>query len=280
MEQKERSNAAQKLSALIEKGKRTGNLTLKDLMTLEDMNLTIEETDAFYDRLESLSIDVLIEDTLLPVDEDAPPEPEALEEVGAVTEEEMNEAKAMADTLSTDDPVRMYLTEIGKVPPLSPEEEQDLLKRVAEGDEEAKCRMAEANLLLVVSIAKRHAECGMLFPDLIQEGNRGLIKAVETFDCTKGYKFSTYATRWICQTIARAIADCEICRRIPVHKVGMINKVIRVWRQLRHALGRDPSAEEIAAEMHMPVGKVRGLLERAQAPVDWETGASEPEHPL
>ena len=280
MEQKERSNAAQKLSALIEKGKRTGNLTLKDLMTLEDMNLTIEETDAFYDRLESLNIDVLIEDTLLPVDEDAPPEPEALEEVGAVTEEEMNEAKAMADTLSTDDPVRMYLTEIGKVPPLSPEEEQDLLKRVAEGDEEAKCRMAEANLLLVVSIAKRHAECGMLFPDLIQEGNRGLIKAVETFDCTKGYKFSTYATWWICQTITRAIADCEICRRIPVHKVGMINKVIRVWRQLRHALGRDPSAEEIAVEMHMPVGKVRGLLERAQAPVDWETGASEPEHPL
>ena len=280
MEQKERSNAAQKLSALIEKGKRTGNLTLKDLMTLEDMNLTIEETDAFYDRLESLSIDVLIEDTLLPVDEDAPPEPEALEEVGAVTEEEMNEAKAMADTLSTDDPVRMYLTEIGKVPPLSPEEEQDLLKRVAEGDEEAKCRMAEANLLLVVSIAKRHAECGMLFLDLIQEGNRGLIKAVETFDCTKGYKFSTYATRWICQTITRAIADCEICRRIPVHKVGMINKVIRVWRQLRHALGRDPSAEEIAAEMHMPVGKVRGLLARAQAPVGWETGASEPEHPL
>ena len=280
MEQKERSNAAQKLSALIEKGKRTGNLTLKDLMTLEDMNLTIEETDAFYDRLESLSIDVLIEDTLLPVDEDAPPEPEALEEVGAVTEEEMNEAKAMADTLSTDDPVRMYLTEIGKVPPLSPEEEQDLLKRVAEGDEEAKCRMAEANLLLVVSIAKRHAECGMLFPDLIQEGNRGLIKAVETFDYMKGYKFSTYATWWICQTITRAIADCEICRRIPVHKVGMINKVIRVWRQLRHALGRDPSAEEIAAEMHMPVGKVRGLLERAQAPVDWETGASEPEHPL
>ena len=280
MEQKERSNAAQKLSALIEKGKRTGNLTLKDLMTLEDMNLTIEETDAFYDRLESLNIDIAFEDTLLPVDEDAPPEPEALEEVGAVTEEEMNEAKAMADTLSTDDPVRMYLKEIGKVPPLSPEEEQDLLKRVAEGDEEAKCRMAEANLLLVVSIAKRHAECGMLFPDLIQEGNRGLIKAVETFDYMKGYKFSTYATWWICQTITRAIADCEICRRIPVHKVGMINKVIRVWRQLRHALGRDPSAEEIAAEMHMPVGKVRGLLERAQAPVDWETGASEPEHPL
>ena len=155
-----------------------------------------------------------------------------------------------------------------------------MLKRVAEGDEEAKCRMAEANLLLVVSIAKRHAECGMLFLDLIQEGNRGLIKAVETFDYMKGYKFSTYATWWICQTITRAIADCEICRRIPVHKVGMINKVIRVWRQLRHALGRDPSAEEIAAEMHMPVGKVRGLLERAQAPVDWETGASEPEHPL
>ena len=279
MEQKDRT-AAQRLDALVEKGRQAGALTIGDLLTLEELDLSLEETERFYDRIERLNIDIAFEDTLLPVDEDAPPEPEALEEVGAVTEEEMNEAKAMADTLSTDDPVRMYLTEIGKVPPLSPEEEQDLLKRVAEGDEEAKCRMAEANLLLVVSIAKRHAECGMLFPDLIQEGNRGLIKAVETFDCTKGYKFSTYATRWICQTIARAIADCEICRRIPVHKVGMINKVIRVWRQLRHALGRDPSAEEIAAEMHMPVGKVRGLLERAQAPVDWETGASEPEHPL
>ena len=279
MEQKDRT-AAQRLDALVEKGRQTGALTIGDLLTLEELDLSLEETERFYDRIERLNIDIAFEDTLLPVDEDAPPEPEALEEVGAVTEEEMNEAKAMADTLSTDDPVRMYLTEIGKVPPLSPEEEQDLLKRVAEGDEEAKCRMAEANLLLVVSIAKRHAECGMLFLDLIQEGNRGLIKAVETFDCTKGYKFSTYATRWICQTIARAIADCEICRRIPVHKVGMINKVIRVWRQLRHALGRDPSAEEIAAEMHMPVGKVRGLLERAQAPVDWETGASEPEHPL
>ena len=279
MEQKDRT-AAQRLDALVEKGRQAGALTIGDLLTLEELDLSLEETERFYDRIQRLNIDIAFEDTLLPVDEDAPPEPEALEEVGAVTEEEMNEAKAMADTLSTDDPVRMYLTEIGKVPPLSPEEEQDLLKRVAEGDEEAKCRMAEANLLLVVSIAKRHAECGMLFPDLIQEGNRGLIKAVETFDCTKGYKFSTYATRWICQTIARAIADCEICRRIPVHKVGMINKVIRVWRQLRHALGRDPSAEEIAAEMHMPVGKVRGLLERAQAPVDWETGASEPEHPL
>ena len=279
MEQKDRT-AAQRLDALVEKGRQAGALTIGDLLTLEELDLSLEETERFYDRIQRLNIDIAFEDTLLPVDEDAPPEPEALEEVGAVTEEEMNEAKAMADTLSTDDPVRMYLTEIGKVPPLSPEEEQDLLKRVAEGDEEAKCRMAEANLLLVVSIAKRHAECGMLFPDLIQEGNRGLIKAVETFDCTKGYKFSTYATRWICQTIARAIADCEICRRIPVHKVGMINKVIRVWRQLRHALGRDPSAEEIAAELHMPVGKVRGLLERAQAPVDWETGASEPEHPL
>ena len=279
MEQKDRT-AAQRLDALVEKGRQAGALTIGDLLTLEELDLSLEETERFYDRIERLNIDIAFEDTLLPVDEDAPPEPEALEEVGAVTEEEMNEAKAMADTLSTDDPVRMYLTEIGKVPPLSPEEEQDLLKRVAEGDEEAKCRMAEANLLLVVSIAKRHAECGMLFLDLIQEGNRGLIKAVETFDCTKGYKFSTYATRWICQTIARAIADCEICRRIPVHKVGMINKVIRVWRQLRHALGRDPSAEEIAAELHMPVGKVRGLLERAQAPVDWETGASEPEHPL
>ncbi len=254
MEQKDRT-AAQRLDALVE----------KDLLTLEELDLSLEETERFYDRIERLNIDIAFEDTLLPVDEDAPPEPEALEEVGAVTEEEMNEAKAMADTLSTDDPVRMYLTEIGKVPPLSPEEEQDLLKRVAEGDEEAKCRMAEANLLLVVSIAKRHAECGMLFPDLIQEGNRGLIKAVETFDYMKGYKFSTYATWWICQTITRAIADCEICRRIPVHKVGMINKVIRVWRQLRHALGRDRQGAR-PARARAGAGRLGNGCVRAGAP--------------
>ena len=157
-------------------------------MVLEDMNLSSEETEKFYDRLESLSIDVLGDDALPPVDDDALPELEELEEIEEVTEEEMNETEAMADTFSTDDPVRMYLKEIGKVPLLTPEEEQDLAKRMAEGDEEAKRRMAEANLRLVVSIAKRYVGRGMLFLDLIQEGNLGLIKAVEKFDSTKGFK--------------------------------------------------------------------------------------------
>ena len=209
----------EKLNDLVEKGKKTGKLSSKDLMVLEDMNLSSEETEKFYDRLESLNIDVLSDDALPPVDEDALPELEELQEIEEVTEEEMNETEAMADTFSTDDPVRMYLKEIGKVPLLTPEEEQDLAKRMAEGDEEAKRRMAEANLRLVVSIAKRYVGRGMLFLDLIQEGNLGLIKAVEKFDYTKGYKFSTYATWWIRQAITRAIADQARTIRIPVHMV-------------------------------------------------------------
>ena len=260
-----------KLNELVERGKKAGKLSSKDLMALEDMNLSSEETEKFYDRLESLGIDVLGDDALLPVDEDALPE---LEEV---TEEEMNETEAMADTFSTDDPVRMYLKEIGKVPLLTPEEEQDLAKRMAEGDEEAKRRMAEANLRLVVSIAKRYVGRGMLFLDLIQEGNLGLIKAVEKFDYTKGYKFSTYATWWIRQAITRAIADQARTIRIPVHMVETINKVIRVSRQLLQELGHDPSAEEIAAEMNMPVDKVRDILKIAQEPVSLETPIGEEE---
>ena len=177
----------------------------------------------------------------------------------------------------TGDPVRMYLKEIGKVPLLTPEEEQELAKRMAEGDEEAKRRMAEANLRLVVSIAKRYVGRGMLFLDLIQEGNLGLIKAVEKFDYTKGYKFSTYATWWIRQAITRAIADQARTIRIPVHMVETINKVIRVSRQLLQELGHDPSAEEIAAEMNMPVDKVRDILKIAQEPVSLETPIGEEE---
>ena len=267
----------EKLNELIERGKKAGKLSSKDLMALEDMNLSSEETEKFYDRLESLGIDVLGDDTLLPVDEDALPELEELEEIEEVTEEEMNETEAMADTFSTDDPVRMYLKEIGKVPLLTPEEEQDLAKRMAEGDEEAKRRMAEANLRLVVSIAKRYVGRGMLFLDLIQEGNLGLIKAVEKFDYTKGYKFSTYATWWIRQAITRAIADQARTIRIPVHMVETINKVIRVSRQLLQELGHDPSAEEIAAEMNMPVDKVRDILKIAQEPVSLETPIGEEE---
>ena len=267
----------EKLNDLVEKGKKAGKLSSKDLMALEDMNLTSEETEKFYDRLESLNIDVLGDDALPPVDEDALPELEELEEIEEVTEEEMNETEAMADTFSTDDPVRMYLKEIGKVPLLTPEEEQDLAKRMAEGDEEAKRRMAEANLRLVVSIAKRYVGRGMLFLDLIQEGNLGLIKAVEKFDYTKGYKFSTYATWWIRQAITRAIADQARTIRIPVHMVETINKVIRVSRQLLQELGHDPSAEEIAAEMNMPVDKVRDILKIAQEPVSLETPIGEEE---
>ena len=267
----------EKLNELIERGKKAGKLSSKDLMALEDMNLSSEETEKFYDRLESLGIDVLGDDALLPVDEDALPELEELEEIEEVTEEEINETEAMADTFSTDDPVRMYLKEIGKVPLLTPEEEQDLAKRMAEGDEEAKRRMAEANLRLVVSIAKRYVGRGMLFLDLIQEGNLGLIKAVEKFDYTKGYKFSTYATWWIRQAITRAIADQARTIRIPVHMVETINKVIRVSRQLLQELGHDPSAEEIAAEMNMPVDKVREILKIAQEPVSLETPIGEEE---
>ena len=267
----------EKLNDLVEKGKKTGKLSSKDLMVLEDMNLSSEETEKFYDRLESLNIDVLGDDALPPVDEDALPELEELQEIEEVTEEEMNETEAMADTFSTDDPVRMYLKEIGKVPLLTPEEEQDLAKRMAEGDEEAKRHMAEANLRLVVSIAKRYVGRGMLFLDLIQEGNLGLIKAVEKFDYTKGYKFSTYATWWIRQAITRAIADQARTIRIPVHMVETINKVIRVSRQLLQELGHDPSAEEIAAEMNMPVDKVRDILKIAQEPVSLETPIGEEE---
>ena len=267
----------EKLNELVERGKKAGKLSSKDLMALEDMNLSSKETEKFYDRLESLGIDVLGDDALLPVDEDALPELEELEEIEEVTEEEMNETEAMADTFSTDDPVRMYLKEIGKVPLLTPEEEQDLAKRMAEGDEEAKRRMAEANLRLVVSIAKRYVGRGMLFLDLIQEGNLGLIKAVEKFDYTKGYKFSTYATWWIRQAITRAIADQARTIRIPVHMVETINKVIRVSRQLLQELGHDPSAEEIAAEMNMPVDKVRDILKIAQEPVSLETPIGEEE---
>ena len=181
------------------------------------------------------------------------------------------------DSFATDDPVRMYLKEIGKVPLLTPDEEIKLAIQMAEGNEEAKHRMTEANLRLVVSIAKRYVGRGMLFLDLIQEGNLGLIKAVEKFDYTKGYKFSTYATWWIRQAITRAIADQARTIRIPVHMVETINKTIRVSRQLLQELGHDPSAEEIAREMDMPVEKVRDILKIAQEPVSLETPIGEEE---
>ena len=268
----------EKLNALIEKGKKAGKLTSKELMdVLDDMNLEPEELDKFYDKLENLGIDTSGEDILPPLDDEALPALEELQEIEEVTEEKIADTDALVDTFSTDDPVRMYLKEIGKVPLLTPEEEQELARRMADGDEEAKRRMAEANLRLVVSIAKRYVGRGMLFLDLIQEGNLGLIKAVDKFDYTKGYKFSTYATWWIRQAITRAIADQARTIRIPVHMVETINKVIRVSRQLLQELGHDPSAEEIAEEMGMPVDKVRDILKIAQEPVSLETPIGEEE---
>ena len=266
------------LSNLIEKGKKAGKLTLKEIADVIDrLNLSQEQMDRFYDTLEELNIETVGED-LPPIDDDELlPALDELEEIDEVTEEEIAETDSMADSYSTDDPVRMYLKEIGKVSLLTQEEEIELATRMSQGDEEAKRRMAEANLRLVVSIAKRYVGRGMLFLDLIQEGNLGLIKAVEKFDYTKGYKFSTYATWWIRQAITRAIADQARTIRIPVHMVETINKVIRVSRQLLQELGHDPSAEEIAAEMNIPVEKVRDILKIAQEPVSLETPIGEEE---
>ena len=267
------------LNALLEKGKKAGQLTNKELEILDKLNLDTEATDKFYETLDAAGIETIIEedDFLPPIDDDILPELEEIESFEEVTEEEMMDTDAMADSFSTDDPVRMYLKEIGKVALLTPEEEIDLATRMADGDEDAKRRMAEANLRLVVSIAKRYVGRGMLFLDLIQEGNLGLIKAVDKFDYTKGYKFSTYATWWIRQAITRAIADQARTIRIPVHMVETINKVIRVSRQLLQELGHDPSAEEIAEEMGMPVDKVRDILKIAQEPVSLETPIGEEE---
>ena len=264
------------LQELLEKGKKKGNLSTKELSCLEEMNLDTDTIAKFYDALEAngVDIEVLSVDALPPIDDIMP---EDLENIDEVTVEEINDTEALVDSFSTDDPVRMYLKEIGKVPLLTPEEEVALAIRMAEGDEQAKHRMTEANLRLVVSIAKRYVGRGMLFLDLIQEGNLGLIKAVEKFDHNKGFKFSTYATWWIRQAITRAIADQARTIRIPVHMVETINKTIRVSRQLLQELGHDPSAEDIAKVMEMPVEKVRDILKIAQEPVSLETPIGEEE---
>ena len=268
----------ERLAELLEKGKKSGRLSAKELECLEEMNLDSEVIDKFYETLENngIDIDVASADLLPPID-DVLPEVEDLADIEEVPEEEINDTDALMDSFSTDDPVRMYLKEIGKVPLLTPEEEIALAIRMADGDDVAKHRMTEANLRLVVSIAKRYVGRGMLFLDLIQEGNLGLIKAVEKFDYTKGYKFSTYATWWIRQAITRAIADQARTIRIPVHMVETINKTIRVSRQLLQELGHDPSAEEIAEEMDMPVEKIRDILKIAQEPVSLETPIGEEE---
>ena len=268
----------ERLQELLEKGKKAGKLSPKDLECLEEMNLDNEAMDKFYESLEKNGVDLDVggDDLLLPLDE-VLPDTEDLSGIEEVTEEEINETESMVDSFSTDDPVRMYRKEIGKVPLLTPDEEVELARQMGEGSEMAKHRMTEANLRLVVSIAKRYVGRGMLFLDLIQEGNLGLIKAVEKFDYTKGYKFSTYATWWIRQAITRAIADQARTIRIPVHMVETINKVIRVSRQLLQELGHDPSPEEVAEEMKMPVQKVRDILKIALEPVSLETPIGEEE---
>ena len=268
----------ERLNELLEKGKKAGKLTAKELECLEEMNLDGEAVDKFYETLEKNGVDIDVgADDLLPPIDDVLPDVDDLAGIEEVTDEEINDTDALMDSFSTDDPVRMYLKEIGKVPLLTPEEEVELAIQMSQGNEEAKHRMTEANLRLVVSIAKRYVGRGMLFLDLIQEGNLGLIKAVEKFDYTKGYKFSTYATWWIRQAITRAIADQARTIRIPVHMVETINKTIRVSRQLLQELGHDPSAEEIAKEMDMPVDKVRDILKIAQEPVSLETPIGEEE---
>ena len=268
----------ERLAELLEKGKKQGKLIAKELECIEEMNLDSEVVDKFYETLEANGVDIdLAAADLLPPIDDVLPDVDDIAAIEEVTEEEINDTDSLMDSFSTDDPVRMYLKEIGKVPLLTPAEEVELAIRMSEGDEDAKHRMTEANLRLVVSIAKRYVGRGMLFLDLIQEGNLGLIKAVEKFDYTKGYKFSTYATWWIRQAITRAIADQARTIRIPVHMVETINKTIRVSRQLLQSLGHDPSAEEIAKEMDMPVEKVRDILKIAQEPVSLETPIGEEE---
>ena len=264
---------AEKLKELLSLAKKKKNMLeyqeISDFFA--DMQLDSDKFEKILDFLEANNIDVLRitdddadDDILLEVDDDDEIEVEKID-------------LSVPDGVSIEDPVRMYLKEIGKVPLLSAEEEIELAKRMELGDQEAKKRLAEANLRLVVSIAKRYVGRGMLFLDLIQEGNLGLIKAVEKFDYRKGYKFSTYATWWIRQAITRAIADQARTIRIPVHMVETINKLIRVSRQLLQELGREPTPEEIAAEMNMPVERVREILKISQEPVSLETPIGEEE---
>ena len=264
----------EKLKNLVALGKKKKSiLEIQEINEVfSDMELEAEQMEKIFEYLESQNIDVL---RISPDTDDADDV-----EILLTDEDEVDMEKidlSVPDGISFEDPVRMYLKEIGKVPLLSAEEEIELAKRMAEGDEDAKKRLAEANLRLVVSIAKRYVGRGMLFLDLIQEGNLGLIKAVEKFDYQKGFKFSTYATWWIRQAITRAIADQARTIRIPVHMVETINKLIRVSRQLLQELGREPLPEEIAEELDMPVERVREILKISQEPVSLETPIGEEE---
>ncbi len=257
----------EKVFNILEKAKKQGTITYGELANeLDDINP--EQIDKVFDTFEELGVDILSED----IDEEEP-DLEDLKEVENLKIDEFDFANI--DGMNIDDPVRMYLREIGRIPLLSFEQELDLAKHVLEGSENAKQKLAESNLRLVVSIAKKYVGRGMLFLDLIQEGNMGLIKAVEKFDYTKGYKFSTYATWWIRQAITRAIADQARTIRIPVHMVETINKLIRTSRHLLQQLGREPIPEEISKEMEIPVEKVMEIQKIAQDPVSLETPIGE-----
>ena len=256
---------------LIDKGKQSGHLSTQDIDTIiVELDLDVDELEKLNELIDSANISIIDDFSA-----------EALDgislEVDLPKETDAAETVAVNDNAAMDDPVKVYLKEIGRVPLLSSDEEINLAIRIADGDVAAKQRLSEANLRLVVSIAKRYVGRGMLFLDLIQEGNLGLIKAVEKFDYRKGYKFSTYATWWIRQAITRAIADQARTIRIPVHMVETINKLIRVSRQLLQELGREPTPEEIAEEMHMSVERVREILKISQEPVSLETPIGEEE---
>ncbi len=255
------------ISDLIEIGKQRGELTTKQINDLlEEFDFDVEQVDRLYEKIEGSNIKI-VEDMELELDTD----------LESIPLEGLSESDDSAETLNVDDPVKVYLKEIGRVPLLSAEEELSLSEQMAQGDSVAAKRLSEANLRLVVSIAKRYVGRGMQFLDLIQEGNLGLIKAVEKFDYTKGFKFSTYATWWIRQSITRAIADQARTIRIPVHMVETINKVKKVSSQLLHRNGHEPTAEEIALEIDMPVEKVSEIMRVSQEPVSLETPIGEEE---
>lgn len=274
----------QKLEALITEAKKTGKVSSKHLVeTLDDVDATQDQTERFYDILEQAGIEIDVSDVpdlIGTADMDNP----TLSEMQAIEDEglpaDLDEPEALPEDVENaklDDPVRMYLKEIGRIKLLTPEEEQEIAKKMAEGDEDARKRMSEANLRLVVSIAKRYVGRGMQLLDLIQEGNLGLMKAVEKFDYTKGYKFSTYATWWIRQSITRAIADQARTIRIPVHMVETINRVLRTSHSMVQKLGREPTTKEIADELHIEESKVEEVLKIAQEPVSLETPIGEEE---
>lgn len=264
-----------KLAELIEQGKKDKKLPSKLLIdALDALDADADQTDRVYDALEAAGIEIDVGDVLDIIGNNDLLEPTA-SQLKQEAEAEMVDTEAMSDALPLTDPVRMYLKEIGRVPLLTPEEEQQLAQRIANGDEAARQKMIEANLRLVVAVAKRYAGRGMLLLDLIQEGNMGLLKAVEKFDYTKGYKFSTYATWWIRQSITRAIADQARTIRIPVHMVELINRVIRTSHSMVQELGREPTPEEVAQKLRLSPEKVEEILKIAQDPVSLETPVGE-----